>query len=69
MLEKGRRRTKVISILDPNQILFNIVRDAIDRHENRLFHDEKTVQGILRMLIKDIDKAVRAIRPEKRKDT
>ena len=62
-MKNKTRKTQSIAISDPDQELYNTVQDAISKHENRLYRDERSVQSVLRLIIKNMDICLEAIRP------
>lgn len=59
-----KRKGKYWYVLDPDRHFEDLVEAAVKRHEERLHRDERTTSGILKLIIKNIDVCVLAIRPE-----
>ncbi len=57
---KGRK-SQQIAIADKDRQFYNIAKAAIEKHDNVLYNDEKTVAAFIRLLIKNADVCMEAI--------
>lgn len=55
---------KQISISDPDGELQQTIRQSIEKNQHRLYADELNVSALMRLLIKNLDVCIDAIRPQ-----
>jgi len=63
-ITKEKRKGKYWNLYDPDRHFEDLVDAAVIRLQDHLHRDEQTSQGLLKLIIKDIDVAVLAIRPK-----
>lgn len=59
--------SRAITIHDPDESYRKLLEEAIEKHSDQLLYDEMKPTGLLKLIIKNIDLAIEAVRPSKPK--